>query len=67
MEKNQQLVYANHKGGGCERETDTKRDRRRVELPGEASTSIPGWELAAIFASSCGKLWKLSLQPPEGP
>lgn len=60
MEKNKQLVYANHKGqrGGCEREMDTKRDGRRVELPGKASMSIPGWELSGIFASrgaeSCG-------------
>lgn len=67
MEKNQQPVYANHKGGGCEREMDMKRDGRRVELPGEASTSIPRWELAGVFASRCGKLWKLSLQPPKGP
>lgn len=53
--------------GGCDRETDTRRDARRVELPAEASTSIPGWELAGILASGCGRLWKASSQAPEGP
>lgn len=73
MENNQQLVYANHKGregerGVCERETDTKRDSRRVELPGEASMSITGWELGGIFSSegvaSCGSC---PCNHPKGP
>lgn len=56
--------------GEVGRETDTQGDGRWAELPGEASTSIPGWELARIFASegaaSC-RFFKLSSQPLEGP